>query len=91
MQNKKSIGPVVGLIIILALILIGGIYFWQQRESQLKQVPTTESASTTENAGNQSVSSATSSDDIDSISKDLQNTDIDGLSTETGAGVKVSQ
>jgi flagellar basal body-associated protein FliL len=31
--SGRSIGPVIGLIVIIAIILIGGIYFWSMRNT----------------------------------------------------------
>lgn len=31
MKGGRSIGPVIGLIVIIAVILLGGIYFWSVR------------------------------------------------------------
>ena len=33
-ENQKSIGPAIGIIIIIAIIVIGGLYFWSQRQKQ---------------------------------------------------------
>lgn len=32
-QEKKPIGAIIGLLIILLIIIIGGIYFWGMRQS----------------------------------------------------------
>jgi len=72
--NKKSIGPLVAVIIILALIIIGGLYFLKERSSQQVYVPATTSDSITDSLNQQS-----SSDDLNSIEADLNATDIDNL------------
>ena len=38
-QNKSSIGSIIGTIIIIAMIVLGGLYFWGKRieDSKLKQ------------------------------------------------------
>lgn len=33
-EASKQVGPVIGLIVILAIILIGGIYFWMSRQNR---------------------------------------------------------
>ena len=71
---KKSIGPLIAVIVILALIVIGGLYFLKQRASQPVYVPTTTSDSITESLNTQS-----SSDDLNSIEADLNATDINNL------------
>ena len=29
--NKSGVGPIIGVIIIIAVIVLGGLYFWGQR------------------------------------------------------------
>ncbi len=31
--TEKPVGPVIGLIVILAIILVGGVYFWMSRQN----------------------------------------------------------
>ncbi len=70
MENKRAIGPVIGLVIILALIIIGSIYFWHSRKTNpdYTNYNTTEQDSTSTDA----IKSQSSSDDINSIDADLQ-------------------
>ena len=35
--NEGSAGPVIGIIIILAVIVLGGLYFWGQRTNETAQ------------------------------------------------------
>lgn len=84
--NKSSIGSIIGTIIILAVIILGGLYFWGKRieESKLKQDLITQN----ENDKNTQVNEATvirsinSSDDLNSIEADLNNTKLDNLGQE---------
>lgn len=71
--NKKSAGPLIAVIIILALIVIGGLYFLKERSSQPTYVPETSDATT------ESLKEQGSSDDLNSIEADLKATDVDGL------------
>lgn len=72
--NKKSMGPLIAVIIILALIIIGGLYFLKERSSQPVYVPTTTNDEVTDSLNKQS-----SSDDLNSIEADLKATDVDNL------------
>ena len=73
--NKKSMGPLIAVIIILALIIVGGLYFLKERSSQQAYVPTAPvSDSITESLNQQS-----SSDDLNSIETDLNATDVNNL------------
>jgi len=71
--GKKSIGPLVAVIVILALIIIGGLYFLKQRSSQPVYTPTP-SDSITDSLNQQSTS-----DDLGSIEADLNATNLDNL------------
>ncbi len=73
--DKKSVGPLIAVIIILALIVIGGLYFLKQRSSAPTYVPeTTQGDTVTESLMQQS-----SSDDLDAIEADLNATNLDNL------------
>jgi uncharacterized protein YxeA len=82
---EGSVGPVVATIIILAIIVLGGIYFWSQRnlgiENPYGQNPTpsmqmennAKEPTTTENT-TAVIESQGSSDNLDSIEADLRTT-----------------
>lgn len=73
-MNKKSMGPLIAVIIILALIIIGGLYFLKERSSQQVYVPNTTNDIMTDSLNKQS-----GSDDLNSIEADLKTTDINNL------------
>lgn len=85
--QKSSVGGIIGTIIIIAIIILGGLYFWGKRieESKANQnlvsdESTTQQATTTdENADIENVSSA---DDLDSIDADLNSTTFTNLDAE---------
>lgn len=89
-QNKSSIGGIIGTIIIIALIILGGLYFWG------KHVDETQSTQNAlmDNSGNATqepmdeaamIKSTSSADDLDSLDADLQNTSTADLGTELTA------
>ncbi len=88
-QNKSSIGSIIGTIIIIALIILGGLYFWGKRieETKLKQKLISESENTipsptTEMNEANAIKSISSGDDLNSIEADLNSTNLENLSSE---------
>lgn len=82
--DDKSIGPVVGIIVIIALIVLGGLYFWSQRievrnemEAQNVEQSSDSNVQPSEEFGEQG-----SSDDVSSIEADLNATDVSSLGNE---------
>jgi len=80
-QNKSGIGSIIGTVIIIAIIILGGLYFWGKRveETKLKQdlvsdgLPQ-ESTTETQNAP---------ADDLNSIEAEINsNTEINSLGSE---------
>jgi uncharacterized protein HemX len=74
-QHKEgSLGPIIATVIILAVIVLGGLYFWGQRKS----------AEAPANSTNASVNQ-TSPLNSTSIEQDLKNTDTNSLDTQINA------
>lgn len=80
-QAKKSVAPLVAVIIILALIIVGGLYFLKQRSTQETYVPPVEQTDGIMEA----LKKQGSSDDLNSIEADLNGTDLNNL--DQGAAV----
>lgn len=85
-ENKSSIGSIIGTIIIIALIILGGLYFWGKRieDSRNIQNLTSEDIVTDEEIANEadSIKQTSSSDSIQSIEADLSATDINNIDAE---------
>lgn len=87
-QNKSSIGSIVGTIIIIALIILGGLYFWGKRMEEAKSVQNITNENTlagdqvTDTSEAAVIKSTSSSDDLDSIETDLNNTKTANLDAE---------
>lgn len=79
--EKKSAGPLVAVVIILALIIIGGLYFLKTRSNQSTYVP----PETTEDSVTASLNQQGTGDDLSSIEADLNATDLNNL--DQGAAV----
>ncbi|MFM2357589.1 MAG: hypothetical protein RJA61_326 [Candidatus Parcubacteria bacterium] len=77
--TKKSVGPMVGLVIVVILIILGGIYFWKEMEYKKEQ------AQYGQNDEMYIIESQSDSDEVSSIEADLQATAIDSIDTELGS------
>ena len=73
--EKKSVGPLIAVVIILALIIVGGLYFLKQRSSQDLYLPPQEQ---TDNIAD-SLKQQSASDDLGSIEADLNAENFDNL------------
>ena len=85
-NNKSSIGSIIGTIIIIALIILGGLYFWGKRieEQKVTQAVIQENIQTNTpvNSEAEAIKSVSSSDSVSSIEADLQATQTDNLAPE---------
>lgn len=73
--EKKSVGPLIAVIIILVLIVVGGLYFLKERSSFNQYIPQEQ------NTDLQSLEQQGSSDDVASIEADLNSTNLELLNT----------
>lgn len=87
--NNQSTGPIIGLIIILAIILIGGIYFWSSRINSKTDMTSDNNQNPPANNGEsvspEAIRNQSSSDETESIEADLNafnGADIDGLGSD---------
>ena len=74
-ENKKSAGPLISVIVILALIIVGGLYFLKERSSEAPYVP----AEPDQDEITASLKQQNDSDDLDSIEADLNATNVDNV------------
>lgn len=74
-NNQNSVGPTVAIIIVLAMVILGGIYFWGERSATLKEAYTSGNA---EEVARQ-IETQSISSDTDSIENDLEDTEIEDL------------
>ncbi len=87
-QNKSGVGSIIGTIVILAIIILGGLYFWGKRVEETKTVQKLAADTTELNAPTPTPNEATvimtmsSSDDLNSIQSDITATKTTGLSAE---------
>jgi hypothetical protein len=71
-HKEGSVGPVIGTIIILAVILLGGLYFWGNRNNSADL-----NSDSDIEAQVQDIETQGNSDDLNSIESDLNNTNYD--------------
>lgn len=76
-EPASSAGPIIATIIILAVIVLGALYFWSQRDA-------------VENGLNidatiETIDTQSESDETTSIEADLEATDVDSLDAELNA------
>lgn len=84
-QNKSSIGSTIGTIIIIAIIILGGLYFWGKRieESRAKEnLITNFTPGTGEAIATTPASGVSPADDLNSIDADLNSTNLDNIAPE---------
>lgn len=91
MDNQKmntgegSIGPIIATIIILAILVLGGLYFWNQRTSQINNANLNNqpvSTSTTTDAAVNVINQQSTSDNTASIEADLKATDTTNVDSQ---------
>lgn len=70
-MNRGSVGATIGIIIILSVILLGGLYFWEAREKEDRATGTQETINALNNQS--------SSDDPQAIKADLESTNYENL------------
>jgi hypothetical protein len=76
--DKETKGPMVGIIVIIILLVIGGIYLWQSRTApEVINITSTSTDPTTQQLGSQSTSV-----NLEDIEADVNNTNFDDLDAE---------
>ena len=84
-QNKSGVGSIIGTVIIIAIIILGGLYFWGKRveESKLKESLVAGTQDTTAaNSETAMIKNVSPSDNITSIQADLSATNLNNLTAE---------
>lgn len=71
-NGGSSSGPIIGIVVILAIIILGGLYFWSQRADVADQAV-------------ESINAQDTSDEAAAIEADLNATDVENLDAELNA------
>lgn len=79
-NQESSTGPAIAIVIVLAMIILGGFYFWGERS---KSTDTTLEATPEEMIS--AIETQSTSDESSSIEEDLNNTELDNIDAELQA------
>lgn len=79
-QNPKSVGPAIGIVIIILVIILGALYFWGQTIDRREVILNQQQMETADQAG--SLPTQSSSDDLGSIEADLNMANFEDLGNE---------
>ncbi|MEK7179877.1 MAG: hypothetical protein AAB706_00195 [Patescibacteria group bacterium] len=77
-RTPSSMGALIGIIIVIAIIILGGMYFWGQRVDQKENIIEKDTAT-------QSLQNQGTSDDLAAIETDVNSTQLDNLDSELGS------
>lgn len=91
--NKSSIGSIIGIIIIITIIILGGLYFWGKRieEARYKEKIISESQNQTEQvvvSESTSIKTLSPGDELDTIESDLNITNLENLDAELNQSIQ---
>jgi len=78
-EGHKPVGPVIGSIIVVLLIILGGLYFWGERLNQSGS-----SSVAAPDPALQSLKTQGTSDEVSALETDAAATDLNGLDKELG-------
>lgn len=78
--DKKPLGPVIGVIIIIALIILGGLYLWGGNLFDRGMTP--EEILNAEDTTLEDLQAQGTSDEVADIEADLNATDLEGIDAE---------
>lgn len=84
-SDRKPVGPMIGLIIIIVIIILGGIYFWVSRTNYGTQPVNNGNQQSGSTMDTNSILTQDSSDDPAAIENDLNafnSTDIDSIDSQ---------
>lgn len=85
-KKSQSVGPVIGISIIVLVLLVGGLYFWGEQAKKQERQETEQKAREIENAPDSKtdrLNTQSSSDAASSIEADLSATDLNNLDEGT--------
>jgi len=80
--NENSVGPIVAIILVLAMVVFGGVYFLKERKNDTTDMEQVSSANVEEITA--TIQTQSSSDDSASIEEDLSNTNVEDLDNGVG-------
>ncbi len=90
-SKEGTLGPIVGSVIVIIVLILGGIFFWTERA---EKVTNTQNETSSEEAGSPvptsdstvtELETQSEGDEIADIQADIANTNLDNLDEELGA------
>lgn len=88
-SHHAHVGPILGILVIILIIILGGLYLWgsmlseSENEARVERtIPNNEPETPRANADEQIFDTMSSSDELDAIRADLESTNLDTLDTE---------
>lgn len=86
-EHGNTVGPVVGTIVIVAVLVIGGLYYWGaqlNKQSAVDESLTAEDITAAVDTSTEALGIQSTSDEVTAIEDDLDLTDLDDLDAELG-------
>ena len=92
--QKKSIGPMIGIAIIVVIIIFGGLYYWgsqinTQEIKDKQESLTAEQIESQEDLSVKQLETQSTSDEIADIEIDINATDLENLDKELGKKIAI--
>lgn len=94
-DEKSGAGPIIGIIIVVVLLIIGGVYYYMSMQSSTGDLKTStqeqsaagtaENIATAPDAATQALQVQSNSTNVSDIEADLNNTNLNSLSTDLPA------
>jgi hypothetical protein len=89
--HHSHVGPILGVLIVVLILILGGLYLWGSMLSQSgnearveRTIPNNEPETPRAAADAQILNTTSSSNELDAIYADLESTNLDSLETELG-------
>ena len=81
-NNQNSIGPIAGVILVIAILAIGGFYFFGKEVSERVEAPSAEEILGAPDQALQGLQAQGTSDEVTAIEEDLTGTNLENLDAE---------
>jgi hypothetical protein len=91
--SKKSYGPIIGAVIIFAVLVFGALYFWGEsiNKNQAEELPLILGNDPAHPTVTQTVPAGASTDSVDQIEADLNAASTDSMSASVDASLKQAE
>ncbi len=84
-KSDTQWGPIIGIIIIIALLVLGGLYYWKEKGPSGRDMgPSADEIMSEQDSVTASLETQSDSSSLSSIEADLNATNLEGIDTEAG-------